>query len=141
MKIWDAKGTDTQGETILPDAVTRVPPSLLLRNSMLPVEPNYSTYYNVMMEQFKRITEIRESGLAEVNQMPDDADMYLKACLDAMNEERCREMSTKKKRALLCHVLEVLREVGRLVEHPYDHEDDDQHYIVCYIKCINVFKQ
>ena len=108
---------------------------------MLPVEPHYSTYYNVMMEQLKRITEIRESGLAEVNQMPDDADMYLKACLDAMNEERCREMSTKKKRALLCHVLEVLREVGRLVEHPYDHEDDDQHYIVCYIKCINVFKQ
>ena len=93
------------------------------------------------MEQLKRITESRESGLAEVNQMPDDADMYLKACLDAMNEERCREMSTKKKRALLCHVLEVLREVGRLVEHPYDHEDDDQHYIVCYIKCINVFKQ
>ena len=50
-------------------------------------------------------------------------------------------MSTKKKRALLCHVLEVLREVGRLVEHPYDHESDEQHYIVCYIKCINVFKQ
>lgn len=50
-------------------------------------------------------------------------------------------MPTKKKGALLCHVLEVLREVGRLVEHPYDHEDDDQHYIVCYLKCINVFKQ
>ena len=67
MKIWDAKGADTQSVTTLMDAVTRVPPSLLLRNSMLPVEPNYSTYYNVMMEQFKRITEIRESGLAEVN--------------------------------------------------------------------------
>ena len=50
-------------------------------------------------------------------------------------------MPTKKKGALLCHVLEVLREVRRLVEHPYDHEDDDQHYIVCYLKCINVFKQ
>ena len=76
-----------QGVTTLPDAVTRVPPSLLLQNSMLPVEPNYSTYYNVVMEQLKRITEVTESGLAEVNQMPDDADMYLKACLDAMNEE------------------------------------------------------
>ena len=141
MKIWDMAGADTQGVTTLPDAVTRVPPSLLLQNSMLPVEPNYSTYYNVMMEQFKRITEIRESGLAEVNQMPDDADMYLKACLDAMNEERCREMSTKKKRALICHVLEVIREAGRLVEHTYDHEDDEQHYTVCCIKCINVYKR
>ena len=130
-----------QGVTTLPDAVTRVPPSLLLQNSVLPVEPNYSTYYNVVMEQLKRITEIRESGLAEVNQMPDDADMYLKACLDAMNEERCREMSTKKKRALLCHVLEVLREVGRLVDHPYVYEDDDQNCIVCCIKRVNVFKR
>ena len=84
MKIWDAKGTDTQGETTLPDAVTRVPPSLLLRNSMLAVEPNNSTWYNVMMERLKRITEIRESEVAEVNQMPDeDVDMLLKACLDA----------------------------------------------------------
>ena len=141
MKIWDTKGADTQGVITLPDAVTRVPPSLLLRNSMLPVEPHYSTYYNVMMEQLKRITEIRESGLAEVNQMPDeDVSKFLKACLDA-NEERCREMSTKKKRTLLCHVLEVIREAGRLVEHPYDHEDDDQNCIVCYIKCINVFKR
>ena len=141
MKIWDMAGADTQGVTTLPDAVTRVPPSLLIRNSMLSVEPNYSTFYNVMMEQFKRITEIRESGLAEVNQMPDDADMYLKACLDAMNEERCREMSTKKKRALICHVLEVIREAGRLVEHTYDHEDDEHHYTVCCIKCINVYKR
>ena len=86
MKIWDAKGADTQSVTTLMDAVTRVPPSLLIRNSMLSVEPNYSTYYNVVMEQLKRITEIRESGLAEVNQMPDDADMYLKACLDASEE-------------------------------------------------------
>ena len=110
MKIWDAKGTDTQGVKTLPDAVTRVPPYLLLRNSMLPVEPNYSRYYNVMMEQLKRITEIRESGLAEVNQMPDeDVDKLLKACLDA-NEERCREMPTKKKRTLLRHVLEAARE-------------------------------
>ena len=54
---------------------------------MLPVEPNYTTYYNVVMEQLKRITEIREPGLAEVDQMPDeDVDMLLKACLDA-NEE------------------------------------------------------
>ena len=70
MKIWDATGTDMQGVTTLPDAVTRVPPSLLLQNSMLPVEPHYSRYYNVVMEQMKqlkRITEIRESGLAEVN--------------------------------------------------------------------------
>ena len=90
MKIWDAAGTDTQGVTTLPDAVTRVPPSLLLQNSMLPVEPHYSRYYNVVMEQMKqlkRITEIRESGLAEVNQMPDeDVDMLLKACLDASEE-------------------------------------------------------
>ena len=45
----DALGRDrdTQGVTTLPDAVTRVPPSLLLRNSMLPVEPKYSRYYNV----------------------------------------------------------------------------------------------
>ena len=87
MKIWDATGTDTQGVITLPDAVTRVPPSLLLQNSMLPVEPNYSTYYNVMMEQFKRITEIRESEVAEVNPMPDeDVDMLLKACLDASEE-------------------------------------------------------
>ena len=77
MKIWDAKGTDMQGVTTLPDAVTRVPPSLLLRNSMLPVEPNYTTYYNVMMEQLKRITEIRVLGLAEMNQMPDeDVNMF-----------------------------------------------------------------
>ena len=40
-----------------------------------------------MMEQFKRITEIRESEVAEVNPMPDeDVDMLLKACLDT-NEE------------------------------------------------------
>ena len=78
---------DTQGVIILPDAVTRVPPSLLLRNNMLPVEPNYSVYYNVVMERLKRITEIRESGLAEVDQMPDeDVSMLLKACLD-VNEE------------------------------------------------------
>ena len=134
MKIWDMAGADTQGETTLPDAVTRVPPSLLLRNSMLPVEPNYSTYYNVMMEQFKRITEIRESGLAEVNQMADeDVDKFLKACLDAMSEERRRDMPTKKKRALLRHVLEAVREGGIPVDHPYDHEDDDQNCIVCYI--------
>ena len=50
-------------------------------------------------------------------------------------------MSTKKKRALLCHVLEVIREAGRLVEHPYDHEDDDQNCIVCCIKRDNVFKR
>ena len=87
MKIWDATKADTQGVTTLPDAVTRVPPSLLLRNSMLLVEPNYSRYYNVMMEQLKRITEITESGLKEVNQMPDeDVDKLLKACLD-VNEE------------------------------------------------------
>ncbi len=70
MKFWDAARADTQGETTLPDAVTRVPPSLLLRNSMLPVEPHYSMYYNVVMEQMerlKRITEVTESGLAEVN--------------------------------------------------------------------------
>ena len=109
---------------------------------MLLVEPNYSRYYNVVMEQLKRITEIRESGLAEVNPMPDEnGSKFLKACLDAMNEERCREMSTKKKRALLCHVLEVLREVERLVEHTYDHEDDEHHYTVCCIKCINVYKR
>ena len=69
MKLWDVKGADT---ITLPDAVTRVPPSLLLRNRMLPVEPNYSTYYNVMMEPLRMITEIRESGLAEVNQMSDE---------------------------------------------------------------------
>ena len=87
MKFWDAARADTQGETTLPDAVTRVPPSLLIRNSMLSVEPNYSTFYNVMMEQFKRITEIRESGLAEVNQMPDEnGSKFLKACLDANQE-------------------------------------------------------
>ena len=50
-------------------------------------------------------------------------------------------MPTKKKGALLCHVLEVIREAGRLVEHPYDHEDDEHHYTVCYIKRINVFKR
>ena len=50
-------------------------------------------------------------------------------------------MSTKKKGALLRHVLEVIREAGRLVEHTYDHESDEQHYIVCYIKCINAFKR
>ena len=87
MKIWDAARTDTQGVTTLPDAVTRVPPSLLLQNSMLPVEPNNTTYYNVVMEQLKRITEIRESEVAEVNPMPDeDVDMLLKACLDASEE-------------------------------------------------------
>ena len=57
---------------------------------MLPVEPHYSTYYNVVMEQMeqlKRITEIRESGLAEVDQMLDeDVSVFLKACMDA-NEE------------------------------------------------------
>ena len=144
MKFWDAARADMQGVTILPDAVTRVPPSLLIRNSVLPVEPHYSRYHNVVMEQMERlkwITEVTESGLAEVNQMPDDADMYLKACLDAMNEERFREMSTKKKRTLLRHVLEVIREAGVPVEHTYDHEDDDQNYIVCYIKCINAFKR
>ena len=44
-------------------------------------------YYNVVMARFKRITEIRESEVAEVDQMPDeDVNMLLKACLDA-NEE------------------------------------------------------
>ena len=47
MKIWGAIRTDMQGVTTLPDAVTRIPPSLLLRNSMLPVEPHYSMYCNV----------------------------------------------------------------------------------------------
>ena len=47
MTLWDATRADTQGITTLPDAVTRVPPSLLLQKSMLPVEPNYSRYYNV----------------------------------------------------------------------------------------------
>lgn len=137
MKLWDTKGTDTQGVKTLPDAVTRIPPSLLLQNSTLPVEPNYSTYYNVVMEQMerlKRITEIRESGLAEVNQMADeDVEKFLKACLDAMSEERRRDMPTKKKRALLRHVLEAVREGGIPVDHPYDHEGDDQNCIVCYI--------
>ena len=50
-------------------------------------------------------------------------------------------MSTKKKGALLRHVLEVIREAGRLVEHPYHHEDDDQNYAVCYIQRISVFKR
>ena len=50
-------------------------------------------------------------------------------------------MSTKKKGALLRHVLEAVREAGRLVEHPYNHGDDEQHYTVCYIKCINVYKR
>ena len=67
--------------------MTRVPPSLLLQNSMLLVEPNNTTYYNVVMEQLKRITEIRESEVAEVNPMPDEnGSKFLKACLDA-NEE------------------------------------------------------
>ena len=136
MKLWDAKGADT---ITLPDAVTRVLPSLLLRNRVLPVEPNYSMYYNVMMEQLKRITEIRESEVAEVNQMPDeDVDKLLKACLDA-NEERCREMSTKI--VLLRYILEAVREAEVPVDHPSDHEDDDQNCIVCYIKRVNVFKQ
>ena len=141
MTLWDATGTDTQGVTTLPDAVTRVPPSLLLRNSMLPVEPKYSVYYNVVMEQLKRITEIRESEVAEVDQMPDeDVSMLLKACLDA-NEERRWEMSTKKKGVLLCHVLKVIREAGVPVDHPYVYEDDDQNYLVCSIKRVNVFKR
>ena len=39
------------------------------------------------MDRLKRITEIRESGLAEVDQMLDeDVSMFLKACLD-VNEE------------------------------------------------------
>ena len=50
-------------------------------------------------------------------------------------------MSTKKKRASLRHVLEAVREAGRLVDHPYVYEDDDQNCIVCYIKCIDVFKR
>ena len=50
-------------------------------------------------------------------------------------------MSTEKKGALLRHVLEVIREAGRLVEHTYDHEDDEHHYTVCCIKCINVYKR
>ena len=50
-------------------------------------------------------------------------------------------MSTKKKRALLCHVLEVIREVGIPVDHSYVYEDDDQNCIVCCIKRDNVFKR
>ena len=108
---------------------------------MLPVEPKYSVYYNVVMEQLKRITEIRESEVAEVDQMPDeDVSMLLKACLDA-NEERRWEMSTKKKGVLLCHVLKVIREAGVPVDHPYVYEDDDQNYLVCSIKRVNVFKR
>ena len=87
------------------------------------------------------MTEIRESEVAEVNQMPDeDVDKLLKACLDA-NEERCREMSTRKKRALLCHVLKVIREAGVPVDHPYVYEDDDQNCIVCCIKRISIFNR
>ena len=92
-----------------------------------------------MMEQLKRITDIRESEVAEVIQMPDeDVDKLLKACLDA-NEERCREMSTKI--VLLRYILEAVREAEVPVDHPSDHEDDDQNCIVCYIKRVNVFKQ
>ena len=50
-------------------------------------------------------------------------------------------MSTKKKRALLPHVLEVVREAGVPVDHPYVYEADDQNCLVCYIKRINVFKR
>ncbi len=50
-------------------------------------------------------------------------------------------MSTEKKGALLRHVLEVIREAGRLVDHPYVYEDDDQNCIVCCIKRVNVFKR
>ena len=50
-------------------------------------------------------------------------------------------MSTMKKRALLRHALETVREAGRLIELPYDHEDDYQYCIVCYIQRVNVFKQ
>ena len=50
-------------------------------------------------------------------------------------------MSTKKKRTLLRHVLEVAREAGVPVDHPYVYEDDDQNCIVCSIKRISIFNR
>ena len=50
-------------------------------------------------------------------------------------------MSTKKKGALLRHVLEVVREAGVPVDHPYCHEDDDQNCLVCCIKRISIFNR
>ena len=53
--------------------------------------------------------------------------------------KRCRDMSTKM--VILRYILEVVREAEVPVDHPYDHEDDDQNCIVCYIQRVNVFKQ
>ena len=145
MELWDKKRPNMDGVQPLSDAVTRVMPSLLIRNSMLPVEPSYTTYYNVVMEQMtklKKIIELRESGVAEVDGMTEEeVEGYLKACVDALSDEKRNGMHTKKKRVLLRHVLEAVREAHVEVDLPRIPTNDEDHCNGCYINSIRVFKR
>ena len=134
VKLWDMKGTDA---ITLPDAVTRVPPSLLFPNSMLPVESHYVLQRDDGATKEDYWNRGIGTGRSESN-VRWRCRLVLKVCLDA-SEERCREMSTKI--VLLRYILEAVREAEVPVDHPSDHEDDDQNCIVCYIKRVNVFKQ
>lgn len=91
-------------------------PSLLLQNSVLPTEPDIAAYCREIMEkpdELKKMAEIRESRIVEVEALPDEhVDKFLRACVNALSEERRRGMSSKKKRVVLRHMLEAVREAG-----------------------------
>lgn len=90
-------------------------PSLLLQNSVLPTEPDIAAYCREIMEkpdELKKMAEIRESRIVEVEALPDEhVDKFLRACVNALSEERRRGMSSKK-RVVLRHMLEAVREAG-----------------------------
>lgn len=116
-------------------------PSLLLQNSVLPTEPDIAAYCREIVEkpdELKKMAEIRESRIAEVEALPDEhVDKFLRACVNALSEERRRGMSSKKKRVVLRHMLEAVREAEASVDNPFDGEDSEANW---YRECIIAFK-
>ena len=104
-------------------------PSLLLQNSVLPIEPDIAAYCREITEkldELKKTAEIRESRIAEVEALPDEhVDKFLRACVNALSEERRRGMPSKKKRMVLRHMLEAAREAEVPVDNPFDGEDGE----------------
>lgn len=119
-------------------------PPLLLQNSVLPTEPDIASYCREITEkvdELKKMAEIRESRIAEVEALPDEhVDKFLRACVNALSEERRSGMSSKKKRVVLCHMLEAVREAGVPVDNPLDGEDSEAYSAICYTECIIAFK-
>lgn len=126
---WEKNPIDLRDVRTLPDAVVRVAPPLLLQNSVLPIEPDIAAYCREITEkldELKKTAEIRESRIAEVEALPDEhVDKFLRACVNALSEERRRGMPSKKKRMVLRHMLEAAREAEVPVDNPFDGEDSE----------------